>query len=111
MGGQVVRNDAEGSVKRFLLAIAIAGLVLPLLIFALSEAGVITTIWWFNSIPFVWPTYFMMLPFSGALDAATVGMLLLSAIANAIIYTVAAAIVFLVFRRSKRASHAPQGNG
>jgi hypothetical protein len=106
-------DHGESVVRRFVLTAAAIGVVVPILIFAISEARLITDTWWFNSIPFVWPTYLMMLPFSGSLDGITVGVLLLSAAANAAIYGAIGAVLFLVIGKSKRtgASHTSQRNG
>jgi len=100
-------------VRRFVFTAAAIGVVVPILMFAISEARLITDTWWFNSIPFVWPTYLMMLPFSGSLDGITIGVLLLSAAVNAAIYGAIGAVLCLLVGKSKRvgASHPSKGNG
>ena len=80
------------------------GLIVPIFVFAVSASQLITEVWWFSGIPYVWPTYLMMLPFSGPLDAITFGVLILSAVANSFIYAAigsALAVVFYLSRRSR----------
>ena len=100
-------------VTRFALKAAALGLVLPISIFAVSEARLITGTWWFNSIPFVWPSYLMLLPFSGPLDLMTIGVLVVSMFVNALIYAAIGALLFVLFQRSRRVStaHPSQGDG
>ena len=105
MASQEAQSDhGESVVRRFVLTAAAIGVAVPILIFAISEARLITDTWWFNSIPFVWPTYLMMLPFSGSLDGMTVGVLVLSAAANSLLYGAIGAVLCLLIRKSKRVS-------
>jgi hypothetical protein len=87
--------------RRVVLTAIAIGAVLPLMIFAISEAQLITDTWWFNSIPFVWPSYFMLLPFSGPADRVTIGILLLSTAVNAVVYGMLGAALYWLLNKLK----------
>lgn len=88
--------------KRFVASIAVVGFLICFVIFVISEAGVITEMWWFNAILYVWPTYLMLLPFSGPVDGMTMLVLLISAVANAAIYAIVGAVLYLVLDKTRR---------
>ena len=92
--------------RRCVLWAAAIGIIMPILIFSVSEALLITATWWFSAIPFVWPTYILMLPFSGPVDGMTLVMLLISAAANAVIYGIIGAILYWIVGKTRHPGHA-----
>lgn len=87
--------------RRFVSYAALIGGLLPLMIFAISHAGLITATWWHSNIIYVWPTFYIMLGFAGPVDSATLLALGLSAFLNAVIYAAIACLIYYLLHGRK----------
>ena len=80
---------------RFTTYAAVLGGVLPIVIYATSFVPVISDAWmWHNAILYVWPTFVVMIGFSGPFTAMTLIALVLSAILNSLIYALVGFIAY-----------------
>ena len=93
---------------RTIVWFSIAGGILPLVIFTTSFVPAISDFWWWHKLIIVlWPTFLLMMGFSGPVDSGTLTVLIVSALLNAVVYAICVSIVaglFLLVRRlwSKR---------
>lgn len=80
---------------------AIIGISIAVVIFVLNQQLSIVQAWWYKFILFIWPSYFMMLAFSGPVDWKVLQALGISALLNGLLYALIAVSIYAFLNRRK----------
>jgi hypothetical protein len=98
-------NNRNGNQRRPLLRVgaiaAIIGTLIAVVIFMLNQQFSIIHAWWYKFILFIWPSYFMMLAFSGPVDWKVLQALGISALLNGLLYALIAVSIYAFLNRRK----------
>jgi hypothetical protein len=96
------RND---SLRRSILSVgmisAIIGVSIAVVIFFLNQQLSIVHAWWYKFILFIWPSYFIMLAFSGPVDWKVLQALGISALLNGLLYSLIAVSIYAFLNRRR----------
>ena len=80
---------------------AIIGVSIAIIIFVLNQQFSIVHAWWYKFIVFIWPSYFMMLAFSGPVDWKVLQALGISALLNGLLYSLIAVSIYALLNKRK----------
>lgn len=80
---------------------AIIGVAVAIAIFFLNQQIETFNAWWYKFILYIWPSYFMLLAFSGPVDWKVLQALGISALLNGFLYSVIAVSIYALLRRRK----------
>jgi hypothetical protein len=106
-------NLSKRQTVQFVALFSLVGGSLPIVIYATSFVPAISEIWWWHElIIYLWPTFVLIMGFSGQVDFLTWVAVLVSALANAFVYAVCAVIVVgvlhLILRLRSKPVEAPK---
>ncbi|MBI3777901.1 MAG: hypothetical protein HY274_03140 [Gammaproteobacteria bacterium] len=96
------RNDSQRRpLFRVGVIAAIIGVSIAVVIFVLNQQLSIVHAWWYKFILFIWPSYFIMLPFSGPVDWKVLQALGISALFNGLLYSLIVVSIYALLSRRK----------
>lgn len=98
-------NNRDDNPRRLLLRVgviaAIIGISIAVVIFVLNQQLSIVHAWWYKFIIYIWPSYFMMLAFSGPVDWKVLQALRISSLLNGLLYSLIAVSIYAFLNRRK----------
>jgi hypothetical protein len=98
-------NNRNDSPHRSLLSVgvvsAIIGVSIAVIVFLLNQQLSIVQAWWYKFILFIWPSYFIMLAFSGPVDWKVLQALGISVLLNGLLYSLIAVSIYAFLNRRR----------
>jgi hypothetical protein len=102
---EIKMNNRNGSQRRPFLKVgivaAIIGISIAVVIFVLNQQFSIVQAWWYKFILLIWPSYFMMLAFSGPVDWKVLQALGISALLNGLLYSLISVSICAFLKRRR----------
>jgi hypothetical protein len=97
----IKKDNSRKSFLRIGVIAAIVGVSIAVVIFVLNQQLSIVHAWWYKFILFIWPSYFIMLAFSGPVDWKVLQALGISALLNGLLYSLIAVSIYALLNRRK----------